>query len=102
MTPSKQVSGRFIAGTISGFIGFISTFYFFGTKYQLVKYTPPELNEDGTVKAKKFRLRFSDPEPLQLKADVAARQEKLQKEYEERERLKDIIEREQIAQEPTS
>ncbi len=99
----KPMSGRQRAGMIGGILGLALSAYILGSNYEIVKFTPPETNPDGSVKAKKFNIRFAEMQPLKLKPEVAAKQEQVLKEKEERDKLmKDIEEREQIVQEPTS
>lgn len=99
----SKTSGRQVAGMIGGLLGLAVSAYILGTNYELVKFTPAEKNPDGTVKAKKFSVSFAEMQPLRLKQEVADKQDQVLRDREERDRLKkEIEEREQIVQEPTS
>ncbi|CDR38500.1 CYFA0S02e02366g1_1 [Cyberlindnera fabianii] len=92
--PAPSTFGRVVAGTIGLLIGGSVTYYM--TKdYQLIKYTPPELNADGTPKHKKVQVQFREMQPLELTPEAKMRrQAKLSRAR--------VQEAEQIIQEPTS
>ncbi|CCH46237.1 hypothetical protein BN7_5828 [Wickerhamomyces ciferrii] len=100
----STAKGRKIAGFIGGLSGLVVGIWFFTKNYELVKFTPPERNPDGSLKPKKFKVTFQPTSPLKLKPEVEAKQKQAIKEKYLSGKMteQEKNEYEQILQEPTN
>lgn len=76
-----RADSSIIVKTLIVLVGWSAGLYLgaqFGLKdYQIVQYTPPEVDDQGHRKPVPFKLTFTDVTPLELKPELKERREKL-------------------------